>query len=291
MVHWLFSWGHYNEERDLSFLNPWFWFCAVVLTTAELFSRNSGEDHRSLKWISPGVFSLGILELLVWARLLLIGPPHVAGLFPAFPVLIVLLLLPLRRDLLREPAIQNSLTLCGVFFILVLMSAGLSRGGRQWGPRYLMAMWPLLWGISWRFLEGVPTKRGLTRCAVAGPLVLATIIAGVVSIATVRKQQHGMPLVTLARIHKQDPDAVFLTDLDYLPGATIAIGHSHWMVFPTTEPLEKRRAFVRTILKKRGRLVWVSRRSAASLLPKDVSVERQTSHGFVLAEILADKEG
>ena len=91
------------------------------------------------------------------------------------------------------------------------------------------------------------------------PILVATLLAGGVALTTVREQQRELPLDFLQGIQKEHEESIFLTDLDYLPAAAVALGHRHWMAIPGSATQEEREEVVSRILDARREFVWISR--------------------------------
>ncbi|MCG3197824.1 MAG: hypothetical protein GHCLOJNM_02316 [bacterium] len=282
--HWLFSAGHYREREELALFNPFPWALpAIVLLTFSFgrFARKKWGDECMEQVLAGFVFCFGSALALIWFRIHRAGLPHVSSLLLVFPILSLVLLLPLAK-LRADRRAWVILALVGIQCVLVLLLAGNSRGGRQWGPRYLMVTWPLLAALGWRILEELLTGRAWWRLSAPAPLLLAMVLSVWTAGGTVRAQQGALPLDLLKTTSLEAPEEIFLTDLEYLPGAAVGIGIRNWLVFPPGVALSAKKDLISRALELHGRLVWIGRKRPESFLPASAKVESEREeHGFV----------
>ncbi|MCB9781364.1 MAG: DUF2029 domain-containing protein [Candidatus Omnitrophica bacterium] len=272
--HWLFSWGHYDEVWELSFANPWSWVLlgglGLVLFLSKTLLKGSSRTNGNLLLV---VFLMGLISLYHQARICLIGIPHISGLFFAMPILLVLPLLPIVPAAPRWDSIRRQILPIMAFCLLLWVLAGSSRGGRQWGPRYFMIVWPFLVGWTWIVIEWATRQRKGIGFIAIFPILISQILTAGYAFQTVRHQQRSLPVEILASQHRMDPDQLFLTDLEYLPAAAVGAGHSIWAVFPNLTTDDSKRDFLDDIPLDRFPILWFGIEEAGDWLPPNLATK------------------
>lgn len=262
--HWLFGAGHYNEAFEQQLFHPWFWGCAGMLAAAFLIQRLTASEtvaRRCVQWIGAG---LGIGICGIWTVLILRGVPEASGLVLAFPLITLLFLSRAARDLYTDTRFRELWIALGVFAVLLWFGVGNSRGGRQWGPRYLMIAWPFLILLALH-VQGWATMQGSRfRSIWVLPLFLAGwLAAGWAGFQASTQQDEGL-VSALLELSAEDPDRVFVTPHEYLPGAAGGVGHKHWMLVPESGAGEEA-GLLKKLVEERGGFVWIGRRAPVEI--------------------------
>lgn len=180
-------------------------------------------------WSQDVVFACAVAVVVYGARLVLSPRDPVTGLFGAWPVaLLGLLLVPWRR---APRAIRMVGAAGGLFGLAVLATQYPQGGGLEWGGRFFSPfIAPVavlaVYGLTTAIERARPASDGATRLA-AGALAavaLVTAAAGVVTVGGLRASEYDLS-AAVAR----HPADVTVTTVGSLPRSSWSFGSITWM--------------------------------------------------------------
>lgn len=258
LMHWLFSTGHYNEARELDWRYLDFWFLAVLVLVTKWWGRHSPRDGVAQATLAS-LLALSAYAVLKVTTGIFVGVPHASGVLVVFPFLLLLALPSAPRALATRELRPLWQAVLGQL-VLALVAAGYARGGRQWGVRYLLMSTFVLWPCVWAVLQNLALpKRTLFRAVL--PICLCTMLWSGWAITKTSEQRFDELVALLPEIQSSSLTSLepWLTDVEFLPGATAGFQTERWITIPNLTPETERCRLVEKILESYDSLVWFSR--------------------------------